>query len=145
MQYRCALLEVQTKFEVFDNELSFYGNQNPIKTISCRIKRPVSIVEKLKRKRLDISIENIQENIYDIAGIRVICSFREDIYILAKKICQQDDIRLIKKKDYIQNPKANGYRSLHLIFAEGKKVDADRSPVSNNHYGFCLLYTSRCV
>lgn len=115
MQYRCAMLEVQTKFEVFDNELSLYGDRNPIETISCRMKRPVSIVEKLKRKGLDISIQNIQENIFDIAGIRVICSFPEDIYILAGKICQQDDIRLIKKKDYIQSPKANGYRSLHLI------------------------------
>lgn len=127
MQYRCAMLEVQTKFEVFDNELSLYGDRNPIETISCRMKRPVSIVEKLKRKGLDISIQNIQENIFDIAGIRVICSFPEDIYILAEKICQQDDIRLIKKKDYIQSPKANGYRSLHLIlevpvfFAEEKK------------------------
>lgn len=127
MQYRCAMLEVQTKFEVLDNELSLYGDRNPIETISCRIKRPVSIVEKLKRKGLDVSIQSIQENIYDIAGIRVICSFPEDIYILAEKICQQDDIRLIKKKDYIQAPKANGYRSLHLIlevsvfFAEEKK------------------------
>lgn len=127
MQYRCAMLEVQTKFEVLDNELSLYGDRNPIETIFCRIKRPVSIVEKLKRKGLDVSIQSIQENIYDIAGIRVICSFPEDIYILAEKICQQDDIRLIKKKDYIQAPKANGYRSLHLIlevpvfFAEEKK------------------------
>lgn len=127
MQYRCAMLEVQTKFEVFDNELSLYGDRNSIETISCRMKRPVSIVEKLKLKGLDISIQNIQENIFDIAGIRVICSFPEDIYILAEKICQQDDIRLIKKKDYIQSPKANGYRSLHLIlevpvfFAEEKK------------------------
>lgn len=127
MQYRCAMLEVQTKFEVFDQELSLYGDRNPIEDISCRIKRSVSIVEKLKRKGLDVSIENIQKNIYDIAGIRVICSFPEDIYILAEKICEQDDIRLIKKKDYIQTPKANGYRSLHLIlevpvfFAEEKK------------------------
>lgn len=72
MQYRCAMLEVQTKFEVLDNELSLYGDRNPIETISCRIKRPVSIVEKLKRKGLDVSIQSIQENIYDIAGIRVI-------------------------------------------------------------------------
>lgn len=127
MQYQCARLEVQTKFEVFDKELSLYGERNPIETISCRIKRPLSIVEKLKRKGLDISIQNIQENIYDIAGIRVICAFPENIYILAEKICQQDDIRLVKKKDYIQTPKANGYRSLHLIlevpvfFAEEKK------------------------
>lgn len=127
MQYRCAMLEVQTKFEVFDQELSLYGDRNPIETISCRIKRPVSIVEKLKRKGLEISIENIQKNIYDIAGIRVICAFPDDIYTLADKICSQDDIRLFKKKDYIKNPKENGYRSLHLIleipvfFAEEKK------------------------
>lgn len=127
MQYRCAMLEVQTKFEVFDQELSLYGDRNPIEAISCRIKRPISIIGKLNRKGLNVSIKNIQENIYDIAGIRVICAFPEDIYILAEKICGQDDIRLFKKKDYIQTPKANGYRSLHLIlevpvfFAEEKK------------------------
>lgn len=120
------MLEVQTKFEVFDNQLSLYGDRNPIEIISCRMKRPLGIVEKLKRKGLDISIQNIQENIFDIVGIRVICFFPEDIYILAEKICQQDDIRLLRKKDYIQSPKENGYRSLHLIlevpvFLRGKR------------------------
>lgn len=85
MQYRCAMLEVQPKFEVFDNGLSLYGDRNPIQTISCRIKRPVSIIGKPKRKGLDISIKNIQENIYDIAGIRVICSFPKIFISLQKE------------------------------------------------------------
>ena len=127
MQYRCAMLEVQTKFEVINNELSLYGDRNPIEFIKSRIKRPVSIMEKLKRKGFEISIDSIQNNIYDIAGIRVVCSFPEDIYRLAEKICMQDDIKLLNKKDYIKNPKSNGYRSLHLIlevpvfFTEEKK------------------------
>ena len=127
MQYRCAMLEVQTKLKVLDTELSLDEDHNPIEAITYRLKRPVSIVEKLKRKGLDISLENIREHIYDIAGIRVTCSFPEDIYLLAEKICLQDDIRLVKKKDYIQTPKPNGYRSLHLIvevpvfFAQEKK------------------------
>lgn len=127
MQYRCAMLEVQTKFEVINNELSLYGDRNPIEFIKSRIKRPVSIMEKMKRKGFDISIDSIQNNIYDIAGIRVVCSFPEDIYRLVEKICMQDDIKLLNKKDYIKNPKPNGYRSLHLIlevpvfFTEEKK------------------------
>ena len=121
------MLEVQTKFEVINNELSLYGDRNPIEFIKSRIKRPVSIMEKLKRKGFEISIDSIQNNIYDIAGIRVVCSFPEDIYRLAEKICMQDDIKLLNKKDYIKNPKPNGYRSLHLIlevpvfFTEEKK------------------------
>lgn len=90
LQYQCVMLKVQTIFEVFDNELSLYGDRNPIETISCRMKRPVSIAEKLKRKGLDISIQNIQENIYDIAGIRVICSFPEDLCQCAEEIHKMD-------------------------------------------------------
>lgn len=115
MQYRCALLEVKTKFEVLDNELSINSEQNPILSIESRIKKPVSILEKLQRKNMEVSIYNIKHNLYDIAGIRIICCFPKDIYTLAEKICEQDDIRLIERKDYIKNPKPNGYRSLHLI------------------------------
>lgn len=127
MQYRCAMLEVQTKFNVLNTELSLDENRNPIESITCRLKRPISIVEKLRRKGQEVSVGSIRENIYDVAGVRVICSFPQDIYRLAEKICAQDDIRLIKRKDYIQNPKPNGYRSLHLIlevpvfFAQEKK------------------------
>lgn len=115
MQYQCALLEVKTKFEVLNHELSINSDQNPILSIESRIKKPISILEKMKRKNIEISVQVIEENICDIAGIRVICCFPKDIYTLAEKICEQDDIRLIERKDYIKNPKPNGYRSLHLI------------------------------
>ena len=113
MQYQCALLEVKTKFEVLNHELSIHSDQNPILSIESRIKRPVSILEKMKRKNIEITVQNIEDNLYDIAGIRIICCFPKDIYTLAEKICRQDDIRLIEEKDYIRNPKPNGYRSLH--------------------------------
>ena len=127
MQYQCAMLEVQTKFEVLNTELSLDNDRNPIESISCRIKKPMSIVEKLKRKGVEVSLSSIEKNLHDVAGIRVICFFPKDIYKLAEKICSQDDIRVVEKKDYIQNPKPNGYRSLHLIleipvfFADEKK------------------------
>ncbi len=115
MQYRCALLEVKTKFEVLNEELSLDAESNPIESISCRLKKPISIIEKLKRKGMDATINNIEKNLHDVAGIRIICSFQKDIYRLSEKICSQDDVRVLEKKDYIQNPKENGYRSLHLI------------------------------
>lgn len=127
MQYQCAMLEVQTKFEVLNTELSLDNDRNPIESISCRIKKPMSIVEKLKRKGVEVSLSSIEKNLHDVAGIRVICFFPKDIYKLAEKICSQDAIRVVEKKDYIQNPKPNGYRSLHLIleipvfFADEKK------------------------
>lgn len=127
MQYKCAMLEIQTKFEVLNTELSLDGDRNPIQSVCCRLKQPVSIIEKLKRKGQVVCVENIEKYIHDVAGIRVICAFPEDIYLLADKICAQDDIRLIEKKDYIRFPKQNGYRSLHLIlevpvfFADEKK------------------------
>ena len=127
MQYQCAMLEVQTQFEVLNTELSLDNDRNPIESISCRIKKPMSIVEKLKRKGVEVSLSSIEKNLHDVAGIRVICFFPKDIYKLAEKICSQDDIRVVEKKDYIQNPKPNGYRSLHLIleipvfFADEKK------------------------
>ncbi len=115
MRYRCAMLEVKTKLDVLNNQLSLDSDRNPFESINCRIKTVSSIVEKLNRKGCEISAESIEKNLNDVAGIRVICSFPEDIYILADELCSQDDIRLIQKKDYIKNPKPNGYRSLHLI------------------------------
>ncbi len=114
-QYKCAMLEVRTKLDVLDAELSLESERNPFESISCRIKSPISIMEKLERKGLPMTAKAIEENLHDVAGIRVICSYPSDIYMLAEKLCGQDDIRLIEKKDYIQNPKPNGYRSLHLI------------------------------
>lgn len=115
MRYKCAMLEVKTKLDVLNTQLSLENDRNPFESIECRLKSVPSIIEKLNRKGLELSAESIEKNLNDVAGIRVICSFPGDIYILAKELCTQDDIRLIACKDYIKNPKPNGYRSLHLI------------------------------
>jgi len=113
--YRCAMMEVETKFDVLNEELSLQYDRNPIETIKTRLKSFESIVEKLKRKGVPLTIENIEKHINDVAGIRVVCSFPKDIYMLAEYLLRQDDIVLIRKKDYIKEPKESGYRSLHLI------------------------------
>ena len=115
MRYRCAIKEVQTKFEVLDEEFSIRYNRNPVEDIRTRLKSPRSIFNKMQRIGREITAENIREYLSDIAGIRVICSYPEDIYKLCDMFLMQDDIKLIRKKDYIANPKSNGYRSLHLI------------------------------
>ena len=115
MQYRCALMEVETKLNVLNAEFTMKNNRNPFESIKSRIKTPRSILEKLQRKGYEISVKGIEENLADLAGIRVICSFPDDIYATAKMLTDQDDIRVIQVKDYIINPKPNGYRSLHLI------------------------------
>ena len=115
MQYRCALMEVETKLNVLNAEFTMKNNRNPFESIKSRIKTPKSILEKLQRKGFEISVKGIEENLADVAGIRVICSFPDDIYATAKMLTDQDDIRVIQVKDYIINPKSNGYRSLHLI------------------------------
>lgn len=115
MQYQCAMLEVKTKLDVLNAELSLQNRRNPFETIKCRIKSPESIREKMERNGRAMTIENVERHLNDIAGIRVICSFPDDIYRLADCLLEQDDITLISRKDYIKNPKPNGYRSLHLI------------------------------
>ena len=113
--YRCALMEVETKFNVLNEELSLVYDRNPIETIKSRIKSPESIVDKVMRKGIPLTVDSIEKNISDIAGIRVICAFPNDIYMLSEALLRQDDVRLITRKDYIRQPKDNGYRSLHLI------------------------------
>lgn len=113
--YDCALLEIETKFKVLNRQFSLEQEHNPIETIKTRLKSPESILEKLQRKKLPLEIESIEQNLNDVAGIRVVCPFINDIYCLADCLLQQDDVTLIEKKDYIINPKENGYRSLHLI------------------------------
>ncbi|TGY42104.1 GTP pyrophosphokinase family protein [Clostridium sartagoforme] len=113
--YRCAIMEVETKFKVLNEEFSLQYDRNPIEGIKTRLKSKEGIVRKLNRKDLPFSLKSIEENIKDVAGVRVICSFPEDIYMLADCLLSQDDIKLIEKKDYIKNPKKSGYRSLHLI------------------------------
>ena len=114
-RYRCAMMEVETKLRVLDEEFSMTYDRNPFETIKSRLKRPVSIIEKMKRRGYPLTVEEIERRLNDIAGIRVICSFLDDIYTLADMLAGQDDIRLLEKKDYIIAPKSNGYRSLHLI------------------------------
>lgn len=113
--YSCALLEIETKFKVLNQQFSLEQEHNPIETIETRLKSTESILEKLHRKNLPMDMAAVEENLYDVAGIRVICPFINDIYCLADCLLQQDDVTLIEKKDYIKNPKENGYRSLHLI------------------------------
>lgn len=114
-RYRCAIMEVETKFRVLNEQFSLQHDRNPIESIKTRLKSPESILEKLRRKNLPLTLSSIEENLFDIAGIRVICSFVDDIYMLADCLINQDDITLVEEKDYIRNPKENGYRSLHLI------------------------------
>ncbi len=115
--YRCAIMEIETKFNVLNEEFSLRYDRNPINGLKSRLKKFTSIAEKLERKGLPMSVESIEENLNDIAGIRVVCAFPDDVYMLANAFLAQDDITLIKKKDYIANPKPNGYRSLHLIIS----------------------------
>ncbi len=115
MMYQCAIQEVTTKLEVLSREMSVRNNRNPIETIKYRIKKPQSIAEKLVRNGFDVSVDSASEHLNDVAGVRVICSFIEDIYTVAKMLTSQDDIHLLQVKDYIKNPKKNGYRSYHMI------------------------------
>lgn len=115
LYYSYAIKEVRTKLEILNEELAFKTKRNPIESIESRVKKPVSIIEKLRRRNFPVSVESVFENLHDVAGVRVICSFIDDIYDVAEMFLSQDDITLIEKKDYIQNPKSNGYRSLHLI------------------------------
>lgn len=115
MYYTCALKEVKTKIEVLSTEFNVQYKRNPISSIETRLKSTKSIITKLRKKNIPITLKNIKEQLSDIAGIRVICSYIDDIYIIADALLKQDDIVLIEKKDYIVNPKPNGYRSLHLI------------------------------
>ena len=115
LYYSYAIKEVRTKLEILNEELAFKTKRDPIESIESRVKKPASIIEKLRRRNFPVSVESVFENLHDVAGVRVICSFIDDIYDVAEMFLSQDDITLIEKKDYIQNPKSNGYRSLHLI------------------------------
>ena len=117
MEYRFAIMEVETRLKVLNEEYSHKYKRNPFESIKSRLKSPESIYEKLERKGYPLSIENIREHLTDVAGLRVICSFPDDIYRLANLFTKQGDILLLRRKDYIQKPKDNGYRSLHLILS----------------------------
>ena len=115
MEYRSAIKEVETKLQVLNEEFSQEYNRNPFESIKSRLKTPSSIFEKLRRKGYPLTLEAIRDNLSDVAGVRVICSFPDDIYRIGNLLTKQDDIILLQAKDYIKNPKPNGYRSLHYI------------------------------
>ena len=115
MKYESAISEVRTKLEVLNRDMSLKYQRNPFESIKSRLKTPASIYEKLQRRNLPVTYDSIADNLTDIAGVRVICSFMDDIYMLADCLTSQDDITVIHRKDYLANPKDNGYRSLHLI------------------------------
>ena len=115
MMYTCALKGIRTRFEVLNTEFNLRHQRNPINFINTRLKRSSSIVDKLNKNSIPLSVENIEKYIDDVAGIRVICSYVDDIYLIAQALAKQNDVELISQKDYISNPKPNGYRSLHMI------------------------------
>lgn len=115
MRYSCAIKEVRTKFDVLNSEFNVRYQRNPITSISSRLKSSTSIMRKLERKKLNFTLENVEKHLFDVAGIRVVCSYVDDIYMLAEALAKQDDITVIKEKDYIKSPKPNGYRSYHMI------------------------------
>ncbi len=126
--YSCAIMEIETKFKVLNEQFSLKYDGNPIESIHSRVKDYDSIIRKVIKKNIPRDLDSIEEKINDIAGVRVVCSFVDDIYRLADCLLRQDDITLIRKKDYIKQPKPTGYRSLHLIvsvpiFLENEKKD----------------------
>lgn len=113
--YLSATREIATKLENLNDEFGSTRDRNPIHLIRTRVKTPKSIMDKLHRRGFPLSVQSARENLTDIAGVRVICSYINDIYMIANLLVSQDDIELVRKTDYIKNPKPNGYRSLHLI------------------------------
>ena len=115
MMYTCAIRTVKTKLEVLNDDLAVRNQRNPIEMIKSRVKKPSSIIEKLKRRGHPITVKSVRENLDEVAGISVICSFVDDIYTVAHMLARQDDVEVLMVKDYIRCPKANGYRSYHMI------------------------------
>ena len=113
--YNAAMKGITTKLEILDDEFKTRYDHNPIHHIEYRLKSPQSIIEKLQRYSFPISVASIRENLFDVAGIRVICHYVEDIYLLRRLLLSQDDVSLLRERDYIEKPKPNGYRSLHLV------------------------------
>ena len=114
-RYEAAVREVRTKLEVLDLEFQMKHSRNPIHHMQSRLKSFPSMVEKLRRKGLPVSVEDMTASLTDIAGVRVVCSYIDDVYAVAEMLSRQDDVRVIRTRDYIAQPKENGYRSLHLI------------------------------
>ncbi len=128
-RYQAAIKEVQTKLEILDEEFQMRHSRNPIHHMQSRMKTIQSMMEKLRRKNERISVASAVEHLTDIAGIRVVCYYIEDIYTIANLLTSQDDIRVLKWRDYIKEPKENGYRSLHLVVEVPVFLSGGRTPV----------------
>ena len=127
--YECAMMEVETKFRVLDAEFGLQHDRNPIESIKTRLKGTDSLAKKLARKGFPLSVESIEQNIFDVAGVRVVCTFPEDLYTLADALLTQDDVELIERRDYVAEPKPSGYRSLHLIVETPIFLEREKRPV----------------
>ena len=128
-RYQAAIREVQTKLEILDDEFQMKHKRNPIHHMQTRMKSIQSMMEKLQRKHESISIASAVTNLTDIAGVRVICSYIQDIYTVADLLTSQDDVKVLRVRDYIKNPKPNGYRSLHLVLEIPVYLSEGRIPV----------------
>ena len=113
--YKAAIRTVESKLSVMNEEHYLYRGRKPIQVITSRIKKQQSVIDKMKRHGYELTAENAITKLNDIAGVRAICAFEHDAYELAEELLCHADITLLHKKDYIANPKASGYRSLHLI------------------------------
>ena len=127
--YKCAMMEIETKFNVLNEEFSLRNDRNPINSIKTRLKSPISMKEKFDRKGIEFTVENIENTLSDVAGVRVCCPFVEDVYMLADALLKQDDITLVRRKDYINEPKPSGYRSLHLIVSVPIFLESEKKPM----------------
>ena len=127
--YEAGIKEIRTKLEILDSEFKVKYDHNPIHHIESRLKKPESIIKKAIDKDVTLTEKEIMRHIHDIAGIRVICNYIDDVYVVAQLLINQDDIKLIKIKDYIQNPKDNGYRSLHLVLEVPKFLAEGVQPI----------------
>ncbi|MFR5092086.1 MAG: GTP pyrophosphokinase family protein [Adlercreutzia equolifaciens] len=120
---------METKFRVLDAEFGLQHDRNPIESIKSRLKSTDSLAKKLARKGFPMSVDSIEENIFDVAGVRVVCTFPEDMFSLAESLLSQDDVRLIERRDYVASPKPSGYRSLHLIIEVPIFLERDKRSV----------------
>ena len=124
--YEGAMYEISTKLEILDSEFQVRFSHNPIHHMERRLKSINSILGKLRRKDLPLTVESVKDNLFDVAGIRVICNYRDDVYSVSNYLSAQNDIQVLRVKDYIKNPKQNGYRSLHVIYAVPVFLSPDR-------------------
>ncbi len=127
-RYSAAMREVRTKFEILDEDTQLHLERKPIHTITTRLKSPESLFKKMHRRGYPLTIESIQKNIFDVAGVRVVCNYLSDVNEVANAFLMQDDVTLVDCEDYIENPKPSGYRSLHLtvtvpVFLSDRKYE----------------------